>query len=175
MFQQFCTNDDCIWLYGITLFISRSNESSCNSKIDYAKVEQMLRSSNIHLSENAEQAKAFIMTYNNSMGQRNNENVDLRNLHGYLRKWNALGGNSKTLLSNITLPIVANNGNASVLKSENGNPEEDSNVNDLKNYVDQKIQQLEERVQNNLQITLKEFEQKQSEKLDNIIQLLQKK
>lgn len=169
---KFCTNDDSIWLYGITLFIVSSVQPTCNSIIDYASVDQMLRSSNIHLSEKAERAKTFIMNYS-TLG--NNANNDTRNLHGLLQKWNSLGGNSKTLLSQLSeISTVTNNGNESVLTSENGNTKQDK-VNDLKNYVDKKIQQLEERVQNNLQICLKEFEHKQNEKLDNIIQLLQKR
>ncbi|KAK9509190.1 hypothetical protein O3M35_006557 [Rhynocoris fuscipes] len=166
---KFCENGDTLWLYGITLFIRQSQPTKSDSLIDFTNVDQILRNSSINLSENAERAKNFIKNYNLKKNTSNDSEI-LQNL---LEKYgNILGNNSSKIISLIEHRSDVDNNEILMKRKENDTKDTE---NDIKNYVDKKLQQLEERVQNNLELQLKEFEQKQNEKLDNIIQLLQKK
>ncbi|KAF6199269.1 hypothetical protein GE061_007295 [Apolygus lucorum] len=159
---------DSLWIYGIKLLVNKLQLPPSAGTFDYHRVDEMLNASNLPITDRAERAKQFLQKYMNSGSTE--KQVDpraiLKMLEGEYRPQLNLVGDAKRNVCDYIAQFTA---------AKQKKDAEAESVSDVKSYVDNSMKQLEERVQNNIKLQLEAFEEKQNQKLDQILQLLASK
>uniref|UniRef100_A0A0A9XT41 Methionine--tRNA ligase n=1 Tax=Lygus hesperus TaxID=30085 RepID=A0A0A9XT41_LYGHE len=159
---------DFLWIYGIKLLVKKVELPPPAGTFDYHRVDEMLNASKLPITDTAEKAKQFLQKYmsSGSTERQPDPRAILKILEGeyrtHMKPMEDAGRNVSQYIANLM----------SVKQKKDSETE---SVSDVKSYVDNSIKQLEERVQNNLKLQLEAFEEKQNQKLDQILQLLASK
>ncbi|XP_024215920.1 uncharacterized protein [Halyomorpha halys] len=168
------------WLFGIKLLVQKISTQS--STFDYNLIDEKLQSSNVAITEKAEKFKKFLQEYaaNKYTTKGMDPQMLLKFMEGECVAHLKPGSNTSKSISDYlsslipsTLKIQDSNGskNKKIHIDVDSSPE-DSNFSTFKNYVDESLQKMEDKLQQNFQKQLQELEEKQNKKLDTILELL---
>lgn len=152
------------------------------SSINFQSVNDILKEAKVPLSENAEKCKSFLQAYG---GALDNTQLALKSKMpsaetlvkmleaGYLQPLGETGKNMSKCISNF-VPFLTRDVERKVdSSSSDSSSAQQSEVLVLKNYIDQRVSQLENKI-DRFEQKMKELEIRQNEKLDCIIALLNK-
>lgn len=169
------------WLYGIKLIIQKN--SSQPFTFDYNLIDEKLQSSNVAITEKAEKFKNFLQEYAANKYSTKGKSMDpemlLKFMEGeciaHLKPVSETSKSISDYLSGLipsNLKIQESNGSQNKnFHSDVNSSSEDSNFLTFKDYVDESLQKMENKLQQNFQKQLQELEEKQNEKLDTILEL----
>lgn len=182
LFQFPCAKNG-LWLCGIKILV-KNVAPSITSSFDYNLVDDKLKKSSIPITEKAQQFKKFLHDYASSKySTTSNTNLQtfLRIMEGeyksHLRPVGTASSNISKYLTNL-MPSMMQSEQKSQSFNEADNDStvpggaDKGNSHSMKEYVDERLQKLEEKLEISFQKQLTVLESKQNEKLDAILSLL---
>ncbi|XP_022187842.2 uncharacterized protein LOC111046570 [Nilaparvata lugens] len=174
-----------MWLYGLMFSVEQITAPPMSvAGINLLNVNQILKDSSRPLSEKAESCKRFLQQCSSTSSNVKvpDPQILMKMMEGEYRK--SFGETSRNLskcISNI-LPFLANKPNEKVNDSCVSETTEVSKVcetnekqTNSRQYIDQRFEELEQRLNEKIDEKFKELEINQNQKLDTIIKLLEKR
>ncbi|RZF48362.1 hypothetical protein LSTR_LSTR007529 [Laodelphax striatellus] len=181
-------HENKMWLYGLMFSVEQATAPQMSvAGINLLNVNQILKDSSRPLSEKAESCKKFLQQCSSTSSSVKvpDPQILMKMLEGEYRK--SFGETSRNLskcISNI-LPFLANKPSEKPDDScagENNQPSEVVQVNSEKceqfssrQYIDQRFEELEQKLTDKIDEKFKELEITQNQKLDTIIKLLERR